>query len=348
MYKVKKAFVAGYKAIPPNKPLIMDFREKVTVLVGPNASGKSAFLEALYYTFKQAELPLNVSFKRLKYPIVVGIRVSDGKEEKDVITFFEPHKGKYVPQHVMIASDRVLENVAEKITKLIFLGSEKVIEILDRMAKFVYSDSEDPVWVESKAVFFDANLSRRSSLINEMLSEWGISSESVKKIEEWIRNFGYTRFRVFLRAEGSKIEFYDGKVGEWVDFEEVPGGLKFTLPLVFSLSSPCTHLFIDDLEVGLHPAMQIKIVDEIIKSGKQAVITTHSETVFYYALYKSRTDDIRVNLLYRDEEGVYAEKVTENVELSEKAKEALKEFGSIGLFGESAFYSLKLVAEARE
>lgn len=104
-----KAQVWKYKSIEDSTPV--DIAEDVTVLVGKNESGKTAFLEALYKS-----LPLNAA---AKFDFVADY------PRKDYVRYRPQHEAKNYDQVVQLTF-RIEQALADKINAEVFGGAEVV------------------------------------------------------------------------------------------------------------------------------------------------------------------------------------------------------------------------------
>ncbi len=160
---------------------------------------------------------------------------------------------------------------------------------------------------------------------------------------------GVSRVRALQTSKGVKIDLYDSYSAEWVSLSRSAFGSCTSLFVVLLLATLSDNkvVLIDDIEMGLHPSAQIKLIDYIIKVLKkldlQVVFTTHSGVVFDYILYKVlkgelNEEDVAINFLYRDTDaGVVKSKFLRAklpLELDEELKRALEQFGSSGIFSE--------------
>ncbi len=182
-----------------------------------------------------------------------------------------------------------------------------------------------------------------------------------QRLLRWLGLAGrYTRLRVIPRPDGGslRIEVYDGFAGEWIPLGRAAGGLRYSLPVLFTLaaSTPGSVVLIDDPELGLHPQAQIRIAEALLeaaKRGVQVVAATHSPALLLRVLFavasgEAGEEDVAILLVYRDEEQVYVEELQPRLPLrpSERAEKALREMGVEGLFGEEPRLAMDLLKTA--
>ncbi|HET9177386.1 MAG TPA: AAA family ATPase [Terriglobia bacterium] len=108
MIKLIRAHVFKYKSIEDSSPVQID--ENVTVLVGKNESGKSAFLEALHKALPLTSAKFDYVFD---YP------------RKDYVRYRSQHEAKSYANAVELTF-RIEKNLAQRINNEVFEGSEVV------------------------------------------------------------------------------------------------------------------------------------------------------------------------------------------------------------------------------
>ncbi|UXD22160.1 hypothetical protein IPA_02210 [Ignicoccus pacificus DSM 13166] len=350
---IRKVMVSGYKAIPYDKPVILELGEKLTLLVGPNAAGKSAVLEALYYVLNGKSFPVEYSYKKLGRYVILSVVFQQKDELKTLLYLYTVTSGStYTLEEVVEIRGDVLEKISSITKKISYANTDEVMNSIYQISSDVVHTGIELIDIQ-RPLYFEGDLIKREKVLSLLFKQYGLISEGIKRVDEWVKLLGYTRFRTLINERGDFVyEFYDGRSGEWIRIDECAGGLRSTVGLIYSLSCPIEMMLIDDVEVGLHPSLQIRLLEELLKWHGQVIVSSHSETVFYYLLYRKKElgDKIKINLMYRDEEAVYAEEIGREIpiKLSKKAEKALKEFGAYGLFGESGFYSLKALLEGNE
>lgn len=184
------------------------------------------------------------------------------------------------------------------------------------------------------------------------------SPEIYEKAMEFMKLFGVSRVRIIPKDNEIVIDLYDSNAGEWVNVSRSAFGACSSLPIVLSMPTleGTEVVLIDDVEMGLHPAAQMRLIDFLIsvlnKTDTQIVLTTHSGVVFEYILYKVvsgelKKDDVKINIMYRDPESgiIRAKTITPDIplEIDDEVERALKEFGTSGLFTEQQEIGWKIV-----
>ncbi len=171
---------------------------------------------------------------------------------------------------------------------------------------------------------------------------------------------GFTRIRIMPSKDDVTIDLYDASSGEWINISRSAFGACSVLPIVLLMTTLEGEevVLIDDIELGLHPAAQIRLLDFLIdasnKTNAQLIITTHSGVVFEYILYKVvsgqlKEEDVVINVMYRDpDKKILKSKALRPqipLELDEELKRALEEFGTSGLFVEQHEIGWKILFE---
>jgi len=327
--RVNRIIIKGFKSI---KELELELGD-LTILIGPNSSGKSSILEAftiiasdkipLEDTFlmsgEDVSVSLKVSFdssdvKHLKYRLLkeLGIRKEPGGQ-REIAVHFKLHK----------------EN-GEVVMKRLPLKDEDEL-IIDFVRTRIY-------FVPESRMVGRADLFRVLDSLGGLVIDFGRVGDVKKALSQ---STSYEDVR--LRIEGSDVvlELYDADVGLWVPFKNVGAGVKALIIPMLALSTANDVVVIDDFDLGMHTSLQVRsvgVLRDALERGVQVIMSTHSPAVFLGALKLHKEGAVRnlkAYLVYKEgHTKVYELPLSPPFALPGEVERALEEVGAKGVFAE--------------
>ncbi len=311
---LEKLRVKGFRAIGE---LEVRF-SRLTVLVGPNASGKTSILEAinllrqlrppeLYearrgYNIVEIEAQLELERPRsldISSKLKTLVAKMESKKMQDAATLLRNvvRGGRlaFMVKATMTPGSgpvNIIDVKAEEtagraqVTMEITSTSTGYGDVRDALSEFL-----------SSLILFVGEDRRVEDILNldmeagKRLYIYYPRPQVYERLVKWIRGVSrYTDMRVVPEVGGIVdkrvslvVELYDGLAGEWVRVEHAAGGLRRALPIFLALASAEEGVVvIDDVDLGLHPAAQLQLAEAIVdtvKRGVQVILSTHSSTM---------------------------------------------------------------------
>ena len=345
----------------------------LTVLVGPNSSGKTSFFEALGL-IRNLTLP---SFKEVrrgysKVKIEAWFRLENlspdlqllveslkgyinTKEVRELVVTLSVDKKDLGPERTPTNIVGVDVSVSEKgrnIIKIEIFGGFQQLSILnvvnDLFKKLV-------LYVPSWRLYED--LLSVKSYMGRLLYINYPRPQVYERIVRWIGGVGrYVDMRVLPEDNNLVVEVFDGLSGTWVDIRLAAGGLQRALPLLLALAvaDEGSIVVVDDAELGLHPAAQLKLAEAIVETverGVQVILSTHSPALLtaLTILSGEKRIDGKLVVACRDQRDVKLHHAPLSLkgELPKDIGVCLEEMGAVGIFGEEAKLILEHVSHVR-
>jgi len=241
----KKFWIRNHKSL---RDVAIEFPTRITVVVGPSSSGKTALVEA-FEVLKSGRLPRGVA---------VGVEVRHGCR-----ALYEVEDGKKT-----MVSDCGAGEADEIVRK--FVGGIAVIKDIDWKAV----RSLQPA-VEQTALLPDA-----SNFIPFLYTvTGGVIPEALVEALRYV----YPVKDVRLVADGDvlvlKLVTDDGVT---LTQSSMPSGVLKTLILETVLMTQPTMIVVDEFEAGLDPEAQQFLMDELRSHDVYALLTTNSHVVLDY------------------------------------------------------------------
>lgn len=370
--KFKKVTVEG-RADVAEEALIESFLETLGFVPNIGAEEKKKLIENSYYTFEKLvkayaehclENLAQVVYEKLaREPanLRLELKFSDSGTEVSLEHDFFVY---------LACFERVVDELKASPSTPLWdiLGKQLVTNALVTLTKKVIDRTlielvdERTFYVPSNRGFLCSEKIPRNNPMKKVIERIVSTSPSPRLYEkalEFLKGLGkFTRVRTLVSGDHLVLDLYDSFAGEWVNVSRAAFGACSALPAVLLLPTleGGEVLLIDDLELGLHPAAQTKLLDLILETVKekdvQVIMTTHSGVVFDYIIYKVvkgelNEKDVKVNVLYRKDGILKAKTVVPKVplELDEELERALEEFGASGLFSEQRDIDWKIQFE---
>ncbi len=351
----------GYKSIC-NKQCI-DING-LTVLIGPNSSGKTSVLEALD---KIARLRHTlIKHKDVKLDKIFMLEEINLGKESTTITYFRadgiPLKLSWnrhgtavigysplVGRGIIRSTDSLELSIDDSVTAISKNFRDVIVKLGSDIRSFLH---RAPIKV--KAVFKELPDIESSDIFEQVYAQvlYNILSDDKlkKQFSKLLKPLGYDSIGVEKKGSLLYLKARDSILGKWVYLEQAADGLRYTLPFIVSLvtSRKPTILLIDDVEIGLHPRAIMEVarfIMDVVRSNRaRVVVTTHSE-VFLYAVVLGvvkgvlQENKVALYVAYRDETGCthYSRfKPSIPLRVEDRALKALKKMGAIGIFEEAS------------
>ncbi len=325
----------------------------LTVLIGPNGSGKTSVLEALdKIGYLSRVLTKNID---VKFNSILGLEEISIDKDTASITYF----GDAPPLTLSwdrlgnveislqaigtgLSMDASILRISEEYKDIIVelgSGARSFLHRSPIRARAVFKGLPD---IDSEDVFERVC----AHILYDILSDDVLRSE----LSRLLRPLGYDGIGVERRGEFLYLKARDCVLGKWVYLEQAADGLRYVLPFVVSLVT-CREpalLLIDDVEIGLHPRAVIEVarfIVDVVRSGRARIVaTTHSEVFLYTVVLEVvkgvlPEDKVALYIAYRDDNGCtrYSRfKPSIPLRVEEEAMKALEKMGVIGVFEEAS------------
>lgn len=330
---ISKAHLKGYKSI---KDLEIDLKPGLNIIIGPNGSGKTNFLEGLVsralrakFNEKSFTLIEIVDSGKNKYQWTIQI----DKVNNDETNFLEKmsyghgeirKNGKLLKSFddVNISYVFLRENLKYDFYKIfnpvkIEFGNSVNLPLLTSTSKlqinFEGKNVQGSIWLRPfvKDVFDDFNFSKtlHEFQVNDLVKELEIKPNLIESLNKYtpIENIRLREPFVFNKNEEGiyvdflLIEFFVNN--SWFTWNELSDGTKRIFYIISQVVSWRGTILLEEPELGIHPDQLYKLMDFIKEQSKekQIIITTHSPEVLNI-LEKNELDHIIVTH-YDNEKG---------------------------------------------
>ena len=279
--------------------------EPITVLVGPNNSGKSSFMSVGQFLRNAhtedlgAAITVEGGRTQLAHRPVVG----DGQVEISWTTHSDS------PQHLLIPvkRDRGAPDPMSALTENPFVSSTSVALRVDAMREESPLSPNPSIATDGSGIAAVV-MNWRSSLSPQALRLDDLVSKALPEIKHVLALLSETPGRARLVVQQ--------RDGEQFDARRLSDGVLFFLGLVVhALNAPVDSvLFIEDPETGIHPRRISQIADllrAVAAEGRQIVLSTHSPTL----LDAFRDQHESIVLFRRGLNGTRVKRLTEVAEL---------------------------------
>ncbi|WP_415721611.1 AAA family ATPase [Photobacterium ganghwense] len=290
------------------KRLKSEFKEKFTILCGPNASGKSSILYAIAHAYSHYDSDEST----LDSETAIKVEITNKENERE---FIGRNRGSfesngYRNSNLRNFSDdffpgtstlvRASSNNYKKIN-FFFIGPQRTIDyrsIQGMVKEPIVEDSQQKYCISSvKSLKCSVTPNIKQWIINRYFiiekdwaeierKNWTVLIEYLDRISDGNKIFKYLR-------TGKDLEPLFNLDEKEVHLEQLSSGYKSICSIIFSIvewiestnkdsdaliENATGVVFIDELELHLHPSWQIKIknvLTDLFKS-MQFVVTTHS------------------------------------------------------------------------
>ena len=250
-----KVSVSGFN---PIKSVNFDIAD-VTILIGPNASGKTLLTTVLYSAMETFQ---RFSVERLRL-------INDELRKMIATTFSEVLARNSVDIHSVVDSDARI-SLGDNGSYVSFDVSDKGIEVeitdygaIERLRSF------NPIFLPTNRV---DSLSDSNDLVSMIVNSWRAISKIYKPRAIEARKLGMTLVardgELFVKFSGSEVPI-----------NRLSYGLKQLVPILLS-TEPFNFILIDEPTLDLHPDMQVRLANylyDLVENGKKLFITTHSD-----------------------------------------------------------------------
>lgn len=247
--------------------LMIHFNHPISVISGTNRSGKSTILMALAcsHTDFQKRNPKNGKLERQTWGSMMKFTSQDNQKEN--WTYYIHYKiGRKID---------VKRGQRKKDTRKWNGVAKKESQIKDRQAVFIDLDRIVPARFFSDKILNLAN----SGLLND------ISSTNVEQIQSYLSFILEEEFQLKKIAEylDKDIFKYDNE-HHYTSYNAASGEDVLTKLIIDIVeATPNSLILIDEIELGLHPKVQTRLIDVLFnvakKDSKQFIITSHSPTI---------------------------------------------------------------------
>ncbi len=366
---LKKVCIEGYRSICDEQCISIP---GLTIIIGPNASGKTTVLEAIT---KLALLEKLTRSKEIDLRSVFDPNEINEYKGKAIITYFMDntmYRFMWVKTNVEILVRP--EDVPLPELPLVFPLIEirqmdpedlenlraNIRELRSRLADvpiIKYFLHRSPMKASSilkglPDIESDDEFERVcANILYNILGDEGLRNRLINEL----KYLGYDGINIEKKQDKLYLKVRDIASNKWVYLEYSADGLRYSLPFIVDLVvlDRQALFLIDDIELGLHPSVVIEIAkfftNAVADGGLYAVITTHSEVFLYSVILEVLKDTISrdkvaLYVAYRDEDGCtrYSRfEPTLPLQVDKYALKALERMGAMGIFEEAS----KLIAD---
>ena len=297
------------------RDVTIDFGEKLTVLVGPNAGGKSNIIKTLETIKKLIKEPFETRLSPLERNIDLS-EMSFGNELKDVKISID------------MEIDRLDIYLTGKIAKITPIPKMESINFISRMGfySFIPQSMLNEVEMEDKPV-----LSRDGSNLAGLLAYLKLTDYKLfHAIEERLRNYVPEIEEIVIPPKAippKKVyRICIKEKGFERSFTNISDGTLRLLGFVTALSLNHSLVAFEEPENCIHPHLLELLVDMMRKADCQVVITTHSPYLLDYV----EPEEVVVVWREMGEEGLETKVRRPSEEELERVKALLRDGWTLG------------------
>lgn len=267
----------------PIKDLSVDRLGSINLLIGPNRSGKTIFLKALYSALRTVELfrrgkniesDKEILFRKLYWTFQtdrIGSIVSRPEHGNLSFSMTEEDGGMFSYSFSSSAEKKivnVINTCGKRDSNSVFLPAKEVLSLLDTI---VY-DREvrqtfgfDDTYYDLAKALTPTSKGKNVKIFSKMRGRLENAIDGkltyIKEKGKWVFMQGGVPFDIALTSEGTKkIAIFDTLLGN-------------------HFLSRSSSVFIDEPEAGLHPSILVELLDIVsmlAKAGMQFFIASHS------------------------------------------------------------------------
>ena len=355
---ISKVHLKGYKSI---RDLEIDFKPGLNIIIGPNGSGKTNFLEFLHRQFNNnrkvelddnnTEITFHIDKTQYENHIKSEIQSSsdgflysiDDKLYKEKKTLF--HRKTYYNEEGILTSleQKVGYNEKWEIFKepLVFVRHGNLLtEALTKGSSFQIKFTKKKMLfvTKVKGIYpssFKSNFEKATNPGIDNLAQYFLFEKNIIDILKKYSPIQDVKFDTKIIHQYKEL---DGNVvvdnifllfkinNNWLQWTQLSDGTKrlfYILTYILDLYSKRKIFFLEEPELGIHPDQLHKLMDFLIEQSKekQIIITTHSPEVLN-AIHPDELDRIIVTR-YDADKGTIMHKLTpeQAKEMGERVKE---------------------------
>ena len=294
----------------PIHSLKADHFGNINLIIGPNRSGKTIFLKALYSALRTIELyrrgkniesDKELLFKKLYWIFQtdkIGNIVRRPEEGSLSFSMTENDGGVFSYSFSSSAEKQIVKvtNTCQpRDTNSVFLPAKEVLSLLDTIIynrEVLQTFGFDDTYYDLAKALSPTSKGKNVKTFSKMREKLGEALDGKlvfsKEKNKWLFMQGNTAFDISMTSEGTKkIAILDTLLGN-------------------HLLSRKSAVFIDEPEAGLHPNMVVELLDIInllAKAGLQFFIATHSYFVIKKLYLLAQSNDTAIPVISFDDNG---------------------------------------------
>ena len=311
---ISKVHLKGYKSI---KDLEIDFKPGLNIIIGPNGSGKTNFLEFLHYlnfyevpskqpymgdyTFKDSEKEVRIvqnQYSDVELNELVLIHATNKylNNELKVESRYKFSNRKIEPVYDL-GEDDFVNNYEDLFTSLIIHDNPFKKELASGLKGMINifegKDKQTHYHIDIDSVRRDTYLDTEQAIRN--IFDYDIEKNKLDIRSEFKQNLQSSTPIKDLKVVDNRINFKEEERGlsfdnltlafkvndRWLLWNELSDGTKRIFYLVSALNAAHQVVFLEEPELGIHPDQLYKLMDFLKEQSKtkQVIITTHSPEV---------------------------------------------------------------------
>lgn len=282
----------------------------INLIIGPNRSGKTIFLKALYSALRTIELyrrgkniesDKELLFKKLYWIFQtdkIGNIVRRPEEGSLSFSMTENDGGVFSYSFSSSAEKQIVKvtNTCQpRDTNSVFLPAKEVLSLLDTIIynrEVLQTFGFDDTYYDLAKALSPTSKGKNVKTFSKMREKLGEALDGKlvfsKEKNKWLFMQGNTAFDISMTSEGTKkIAILDTLLGN-------------------HFLSRKSAVFIDEPEAGLHPSMVVELLDIInllSKAGLQFFIATHSYFVIKKLYLLAQSNDTAIPVISFDDNG---------------------------------------------
>ncbi len=267
------------------------------IIVGKNNTGKTTFLESLFYSCKKLhnEISENIIFDQ-NYKSRFDILTRDNDNPK--ISIIKDKSPVY--ESSVLLKEETEEEIKEHFSNIIFVHAE---------LEFLSLESEEKLSIPNEENLFFYNRKLRKSLF--------LLKNNKKDDYNILVNFFKNHLKIDLKVKETKenrieILYKENNSNNWFEINNIGTGIKKLLLCILAYLYRPALLLLDEPENHLHPNLLKLFLDFIYKQAtSQVVISTHSAILINYLVQKYNIQTKFINFIkMKDENKIVAEDIT--------------------------------------